>query len=154
VLRFRLRKPSVLSFFSISLMLTHLLSVMLSVRPMFVWYWRELHTSCNTCVQSYCIYLTINRFKSIDGYSNTVDGHSITMDPSVNCLLFLMNVCTAFDNKMFWAWSFWESPNTKYVLISLRKLWWCKKLKRTIFQYCRWTFNYNGWTFQYSIWTF
>ena len=32
---------------------------MLSVRPMFVWYWRELHISCKTCVQSYCIYLTI-----------------------------------------------------------------------------------------------
>jgi len=51
--------------------------------------------------------------------------------PSVNRLLFLMNVCTAFDNKIFWAWSFWESPNNK-VLISLRKLWWCKKLKRTV----------------------
>ena len=24
-----------------------------------VWYWWELHISCKTCVQSYCIYLTI-----------------------------------------------------------------------------------------------
>jgi hypothetical protein len=46
--------------------------------------------------------------------------------PSVNRLLFLMNVCTAFDNKIFW-----KSPNNN-VLISLRKFWWCKKLKRTV----------------------
>ena len=51
--------------------------------------------------------------------------------PSVNHLLFLLNVCTAFDNKIFWARSFWESPNNK-VLISLRKLCWCKKWKRTV----------------------
>jgi hypothetical protein len=42
-----------------------------------------------------------------------------------------MNVCTAFDNIIFWAWFFWESPNSKD-LISLRKLRWCKKLKRTV----------------------
>ena len=43
-----------------------------------------------------------------------------------------MNVCTAFDCKIFWAWSFWESPNNK-VPISCRKLWWwCKKLKRIV----------------------
>jgi hypothetical protein len=42
-----------------------------------------------------------------------------------------MNVCTAFDSKIFWAWSFWESPNNK-VPISFRKLWWCKKLKRIV----------------------
>jgi hypothetical protein len=42
-----------------------------------------------------------------------------------------MNVCTAFDNKIFRARSFWESVNNK-VLISLRKLWWCKKLMRTV----------------------
>jgi len=36
-----------------------------------------------------------------------------------------MNVCTAFDNIIFWAWFFLESPNSK-VLISLWKLWWCK----------------------------
>ena len=51
--------------------------------------------------------------------------------PSVNRLLFLMNVCTAFDNNIFWARFFWESPNNN-VLISLRKLWWCKKWKRTV----------------------
>ena len=51
--------------------------------------------------------------------------------PSVNRLLFLMNVCTAFDTKIFWAWPFWESPNNK-VPISFRKLWWCKKLKRIV----------------------
>jgi hypothetical protein len=51
--------------------------------------------------------------------------------PSVNCLLFLINVCTAFDNNIFWAWFFLESPNSK-VLISLWKLWWYKKLKRTV----------------------
>ena len=51
--------------------------------------------------------------------------------PSVNHLLFLMNVCTAFDSKIFWARSFWESPSKK-VLISLRKLWWCKKLNGTV----------------------
>jgi hypothetical protein len=50
---------------------------------------------------------------------------------SVNRLLFLMNVCTAFVNKIFWAWLFWESPNSK-VLTSLWKLWWCKKIKRTV----------------------
>ena len=43
-----------------------------------------------------------------------------------------MNVCPAFDNKVIYlAWSFWESPNNK-ILISLRKLWWCKKIKRTV----------------------
>jgi hypothetical protein len=36
-----------------------ILFVMLTVRPMLVWYRRELHISCKTCVQSYCIYLTI-----------------------------------------------------------------------------------------------
>jgi hypothetical protein len=51
--------------------------------------------------------------------------------PSVIRLLFLMNVGTAFDNKIFWAWRFWESPNSK-VLTSLRKLWWCRKFKRTV----------------------
>jgi len=51
--------------------------------------------------------------------------------PSVNHLLFLMNVCTAFESNIFWAWSFWESPNNN-VLISLRKLWCFKKLKRTV----------------------
>jgi hypothetical protein len=50
---------SVIVQFSISLMLIHLLSVMLSVRSMYVWYWRELHMSFKTCVQSHCIYLTI-----------------------------------------------------------------------------------------------
>jgi hypothetical protein len=51
--------------------------------------------------------------------------------PSVNRLLFLINVCTAFDNNIFWDRSFWESPNNN-VLISLRNLWWCKKWKRTV----------------------
>jgi hypothetical protein len=34
-------------------------NVKATLRPMFVWYWRELHISCKTCVQSYFIYLTI-----------------------------------------------------------------------------------------------
>jgi hypothetical protein len=42
-----------------------------------------------------------------------------------------MNVCTAFDNSIFWAWFIWESPNSK-VLIYLQKLWWLKKLKITV----------------------
>jgi hypothetical protein len=42
-----------------------------------------------------------------------------------------MNVGTAFDNKIFWAWLFGESPNSK-VLTFLRKLWWCGKFKRTV----------------------
>ena len=50
---------------------------------------------------------------------------------SVNRLLFWMNVCTAFDNSIFWAWFIWESPNSK-VLIYLKKLWWLKKLKITV----------------------
>jgi predicted RecB family nuclease len=36
-----------------------------SVRTMFVSYWRELHVSCQTCLQSYCIYLTIIFFLNI-----------------------------------------------------------------------------------------
>ena len=51
--------------------------------------------------------------------------------PSVNRLLFLMNVCTAFDYNISWAWFFLESPNSK-ALRSVRKLWWCKKLKRSV----------------------
>jgi hypothetical protein len=39
--------------------------------------------------------------------------------PSVNRLLFLINVCSALDNIIFLAWSFWESTNNK-VQISLR----------------------------------
>ena len=40
--------------------------------------------------------------------------------------------CPAFDKKVIYlAWSFWESPNNK-ILISLRKLWWCKIFKRTV----------------------
>ena len=42
-----------------------------------------------------------------------------------------MNVCTAFDNSIFWAWFIWESPNSK-VLIYLQILWWLKKLKITV----------------------
>ena len=38
--------------------------------------------------------------------------------PSVNRLLFLMNVYTAFDNNIFWARFFLESPNSP-VLISV-----------------------------------
>ena len=51
--------------------------------------------------------------------------------PSVIRLLFLMHVGTAFDNKICWAWLFGESPNSK-VLTFLRKLWWCRKFKRTV----------------------
>ena len=36
-----------------------LIIVMLSVRLMLTWYWSELHIRCKTCVQSYCIYMTI-----------------------------------------------------------------------------------------------
>ena len=50
------------------------------------------------------------------------DGSYVT---SVFRLLFLMNVGTAFDNNIFWAWLFGESPNSK-VLTSLRKF------KRTV----------------------
>jgi hypothetical protein len=50
--------------------------------------------------------------------------------PLVNGLLFLMNICTAFDNKYFELCDI-ESLNSK-VLISLRKLQRCKKLKRTV----------------------
>jgi hypothetical protein len=56
--------------------------------------------------------------------------------PSMNHLLFLLNVCTAFDNKIVWARSFWESPNNK-VLISLRKLCWCKKMAENWFKSVR-----------------
>jgi hypothetical protein len=40
-------------------LLIYLLSVMLSDRHMFIWYWRELYISCKSCVQSNCIYLKI-----------------------------------------------------------------------------------------------
>ena len=49
-----------LSFtFSILYMLIYLLSIMLSDRHMFIWYWRELYISCKSCVQSNCIYLKL-----------------------------------------------------------------------------------------------
>ena len=38
--------------------------------------------------------------------------------PSVNDLLLLMNVCTAFAHIIFCAWSSCESPNNK-VLVTL-----------------------------------
>jgi hypothetical protein len=40
-------------------------------------------------------------------------------------------ITTAFGNNIFRVWSFWKSPNNT-VLISLRKLWWCNKLSRTV----------------------
>ena len=38
--------------------------------------------------------------------------------PSVIRLLFLVKVGTAFDNKIFWAWLFGESPNSKVLTFS------------------------------------
>jgi hypothetical protein len=40
--------------------------------------------------------------------------------PSVIRLLFLMNVGTAFDNKIFWAWLFGESPNSKVLTFNIK----------------------------------
>jgi hypothetical protein len=75
---------------------------------MFLWYWRELHISCKTCVQSYCIYSL-----------TCLTGHlclTVTLKPAqltllYNLTLFNGHLSNAINGLLFHAWIVRSSSN-------------------------------------------